>query len=428
MSKILRAALPIAFVVVVYTREPMGTLFGHNAYTLIPLPIWLLLLVALGGANAASAFRLVRTESTRHLAFWGLTLKLCFLPIFLVNLFVVVVMTGLLFPFSTEALVLGLAIIIPSAALSFTLMAVSSCYGFAAIIRAHNEHLLSPETAKKYKRGHAIPIADLVSSIRLYLLLRRLNGAVPTNTQITHQPSRTLNVAQPVPLIDNTVTARGRGASRIHWPTVASLATSFCFVVTAYAGGPFTMAFPSPFPMLRIDVWPFVMIAYATATVVCTHFSRNTRTPRELAFWGLVIKLCFLPFFLVTSLIILFLGPYVLAPGGPAPQALILPLVFLGSYIIMIVTSSHGFAAIIRARDEQLISHETAKQYKRGHPIPIADLVSSIRLYLLLRRLDSAAPTSAQDAYPAITAEATPSAMVPYTTTQCPKNMSSSSK
>ena len=59
----------------------------------------------------------------------------------------------------------------------------------------------------------------------------------------------------------------------------------------------------------------------------------------------------------------------------------------------MIVTSSHGFAAIARARDEQLISHETAKQYKRGHAIPIADLLSSIRLYMLLRRVDSTVPT-----------------------------------
>ena len=396
MSKILRAVLPIAFIVVVYTREPMGTLFGYNTFSPIPLPIWLLLLVALGGTNAASAFALVRTERARHLAFWGLTLKVCFLPIFLVNLFVVAVIGGLSF-FNHEALVLGLAII-PSAALSCALMAVSSCYGFAAIIRARNMHLLSPETAKGYMRGHAIPIDDLVSSIRLYLLLRQLDGAVPTNAQGTNQPSYTLNVAQPVPLFDNTVTTRTPRASRIPWPTVASLAASFCFVVTAYAGGPFSMAFPSPFPMLRIDVWPLVMIAFATATVACTHFSRNTRTPRELAFWGLVIKLCFLPFFLVTSLIILYLGPYVLAPAGPAPQVLILIPILLGSYIIMIVTSSHGFAAIARARDEQLISHETAKQYKRGHSIPIADLLSSIRLYVLLRQLDSAAPTSAQDA------------------------------
>lgn len=397
MSKILRVVLPIALIVVVYAREPMGTLFGYNAFSLIPLPIWLLLLVALGGANAACAFRLVRTESARHLAFWGLTLKVCFLPILLVNLFVVV-MTGQQLSFSPEALVFGLVLIIPYAVLSCALMVVSSCYGFAAITRARNERLLSPETAKKYIHGHAIPIADLVSSIRLYPLLRRLNGTVPTNAQGTNQPSYTLNVAQPVPLFDNTVTTNGHGASRIPWPTVASLATSFCFVVTTYAGGPFTMAFPSPFPMLRIDVWPLVMIAFATATVACTHFSRNTRTPRELAFWGLVIKLSFLPFFLVACLLILFLGQYLFAPGYLAPHVLFLPPALLGSYIIMIVTSSHGFAAIVRARDEQLISHETAKKYKRGHAIPIADLVSSIRLYMLLRRVDSTAPASAPDA------------------------------
>lgn len=395
MSKILRVVLPIALIVVVYAREPMGTLFGYNAFSLTPLPIWLLLLVALGGANTACAFRLVRTESARHLAFWGLTLKVCFLPIFLVNLFVVV-MTGQQLSFSPEALVFGLVLIIPYAVLSCALMVVSSCYGFAAITRARNEQLISHETAKKYIHGHAIPIADLVSSIRLYPLLRRLNGTVPTNAQGTNQPSYTLNVAQPVPLFDNTVTTNGHGASRIPWPTVASLAASFCFVVTAYAGGPFTMAFPSPFPMLRIDIWPLVMIAFATATVVCTHFSRNTRTPRELAFWGLIIKLCFLPFFLVACLLILFLGQYLFAPGYLAPHVLFLPPALLGSYIIMIVTSSHGFAAIVRARNEQLISPETAKKYKRGHAVPIADLVFSIRLYMLLRRVDSTAPTNAQ--------------------------------
>ena len=397
MSKILRAALPVAFILVVYTREPMGTLFGYNTFSLISLPMWLALLVTLGGANAASAFGLVRTERTRDLAFWGLTLKVCFLPIFLVNLFVVV-MTGQQLSFSPEALVFGLVLIIPYAVLSCALMVVSSCYGFAAITRARNEQLISHETAKKYIHGHAIPIVDLVSSIRLYLLLGRLNGAVPTNAQGTNQPSHTLNVAQPVPLIDNTVTTRSPRASQIPWPTVASLAASFCFVVTAYAGGPFTMAFPSPFPMLRIDIWPLVMIAFATATVVCTHFSRNTRTPRELAFWGLIIKLCFLPFFLVACLLILFLGQYLFAPGYLAPHVLFLPPALLGSYIIMIVTSSHGFAAIVRALNEQLISPETAKKYKRGHAVPIVDLVSSIRLYMLLRRVDSTAPASAQDA------------------------------
>ena len=394
MSKILRVVLPIAFIVVFYAGEPAGTLFGCRAFNVIPPLMWLLLLVTLGAANAAIAFGLVRTERTRDLAFWGLTLKVCFLPIFLVSLFVFA-LVGSQFSLRPEALPLEFALLTPYAVLSYALMIVTSCYGFAAIIRARDEQVISPETAKNYKRWHTIPIADLVASIRLYMLLRRPDRAAGDNAQDANQPSRTLNVAQSVPLIDNTVTARALRASRILWPTVASLAASFCFVVTAYTGAPFTMVFPSPFPILRIDVWPLVMIASATATVACTHFTRNTRTPRELAFWGLVIKLCFLPFILTACLLSLVLGAYLFAPGGPSPQAFVLPPVLLGSYMIMIVTSTHGFAAIARARDEQLISPETAKKYKRGHAIPIADLLSSIRLYMLLRRLDSTAPTNA---------------------------------
>ena len=394
MSKILRVVLPIAFIVVFYAGEPAGTLFGCWAFNVIPPVAWFFLLVALGAANAAIAFGLVRTERTRDLALWGLVLKVCFLPIFLVSLFVFA-LVGSQFSLRPEALPLEFALLTPYAVLSYALMIVTSCYGFAAIIRARDEQVISPETAKNYKRWHTIPIADLVASIRLYMLLRRPDRAAGDNAQDANQFSRPHSAAQSVPLIDNTVTTRAPRASRILWPTVASLAASFCFVVTAYTGAPFTMVFPSPFPILRIGVWPLVMIASATATVACTHFSRNTRTPRELAFWGLVIKLCFLPFILTACLLSLVLGAYLFAPGGPSPQAFVLPPVLLGSYMIMIVTSTHGFAAIARARDEQLISHETAKRYKRGHAIPIADLVSSIRLYLLLRQLDSTAPTNA---------------------------------
>lgn len=158
------------------------------------------------------------------------------------------------------------------------------------------------------------------------------------------------------------------------------------------------MAFYPPYPTLRIDVWPLAILVCAAATVVCTHISRNRRRPRELAFWGLVIKLSLLPFFLVMSLLILFLGAYLFAPGGPGPQAFILPFVLLGAYGIMIVTSSHGFAAISRARNQRLVCRETANKLKRGLATPIADLISSIRLYTLLHRLDNASETTTSEA------------------------------
>lgn len=62
MSKILRVTLPIAFIVVLYPREPMGTMFGYNAFSVLPPLMWLFLLVTLGGTNAASTFGPVGTE------------------------------------------------------------------------------------------------------------------------------------------------------------------------------------------------------------------------------------------------------------------------------------------------------------------------------------------------------------------------------
>ena len=179
MSKILRIALAIAFIVVFYTGELVGILFDYQGINVVPTPTWILLLFATGAANVASAFWISRAEPPHNRALCGLFLKVCFLPIFLADFYIFVLMRSWFSP-SPEVSPLGIFLITPYVVLSCALMVVSSCYGFAAIIRAHNEHLLCPETAKKYMRGHAIPIADLVSSIRLYLILSRLNGAVPT--------------------------------------------------------------------------------------------------------------------------------------------------------------------------------------------------------------------------------------------------------
>ena len=61
MSKILRDALPIAFIVVVYTGEPEGTLFDYHALTLIPALMRIFLLFARGGANTANSGLYVRS-------------------------------------------------------------------------------------------------------------------------------------------------------------------------------------------------------------------------------------------------------------------------------------------------------------------------------------------------------------------------------
>jgi len=64
----------------------------------------------------------------------------------------------------------------------------------------------------------------------------------------------------------------------------------------------------------------------------------------------------------------------------------------------MLVSSFHGFAVTKRLLAEQTIPTTTVKKLRKMHAIPIADFVAATWLYTLLRRLDSATPTSSQDA------------------------------
>lgn len=150
MSKILRIALAIAFIVVFYTGELVGILFDYQGINVVPTPTWFLLLFATCAANVASAFWISRADPPRNLAFWGLFLKVCFLPIFLADFYIFVLMRSW-FPPSPEVSPLGFFLIAPYVVLSCPLMIVSSCYGFAAIDHARDEQLISPERARKYK-------------------------------------------------------------------------------------------------------------------------------------------------------------------------------------------------------------------------------------------------------------------------------------
>ena len=62
MSKILRIALAIAFIVVFYTGELAGILFDYRGINVVPTPTWILLLFATGAANVASAFWISRAD------------------------------------------------------------------------------------------------------------------------------------------------------------------------------------------------------------------------------------------------------------------------------------------------------------------------------------------------------------------------------
>ncbi|WP_448752791.1 hypothetical protein [Actinomyces sp.] len=177
----------------------------------------------------------------------------------------------------------------------------------------------------------------------------------------------------------------------------ARISAPLLVIAVVYAGC-LDLSLPEQ-PLFPIGVWISALLIAAYFSALTVLHSQDKAAPRVLAFWGLVIKLALLPIFLI-MLILTIIVPLDSSNGkvsGFLMIFLILPL-DAGVYCLILVSSFHGFAATKRLLSEQTIPTETVKKLRKMHAIPIADLVAAIWLYVLLRRLDGAAPASAQDA------------------------------
>ena len=176
----------------------------------------------------------------------------------------------------------------------------------------------------------------------------------------------------------------------------ARISAPLLVVAVVYAGC-LDLSVPKQ-PLFPIGVWIGALLIAVYFSALTVLHSQDKVAPRVLSFWGLVIKLAFLPIFLST--LILTIGVPLDSSNGNIRDLLlvffILPL-DAGVYCLMLVSSFHGFAATKRLLSEQTIPSARVKRLRRMHAVPIADLVAAIWLYVLLRRLDKAAPASAQD-------------------------------
>ena len=174
---------------------------------------------------------------------------------------------------------------------------------------------------------------------------------------------------------------------------VARIAAPLFFIAMVYAGWRFDLNLPVQ-PLLSPGPWIVALLIATYFSALTVLHSQDKVAPRVLAFWGLIIKLAFLIMLILTIIV-----PLDSSNGnvsGFLMIFLILPL-DAGVYCLMLVSSFHGFAATKRLLAEQTIPTATVKRLRKMHAVPIADLVAAIWLYVLLRRLDKAAPASAQD-------------------------------
>lgn len=176
---------------------------------------------------------------------------------------------------------------------------------------------------------------------------------------------------------------------------VARIAAPLLVVAVVYAGW-LDQTLPKQ-PLFPIFVWIGALLIAIYFSALTVLHSQDKVAPRALAFWGLVIKLTLLPIFLIT--LILTIGVPLDSSNSNISGLLLVFFVLpldAGIYCLMLVSSFHGFAATKRLlMAEQTIPTGTVKKLRKMHAVPIADLVAAIWLYVLLRRLDSAAPANA---------------------------------
>lgn len=175
---------------------------------------------------------------------------------------------------------------------------------------------------------------------------------------------------------------------------VVRTAPPLLFIVAVYSGGPFYDLFGwgTSWP-----TWGTLLLIAGIANILCACFDRAEGSPRRLAFWDFLLKLCMIPFYTLIFLYATGIATIMFVIPGLflAAPFVVVPLLAM-SYLLMLATSSFGFAASIRATKRGLLPSSFAATHIALHFFAVADFFSAAVLYLQLRRADTARKASAE--------------------------------
>ena len=175
---------------------------------------------------------------------------------------------------------------------------------------------------------------------------------------------------------------------------VVRTALPLLFIAAVYSGGPFYDVFGwgTDWP-----TWGTLLLIIGIANILCACFDRAEGSPRRLAFWGFLLKLCMIPFYTLIFLYATGIATIMFVIPGLflAAPFVVVPLLAM-SYLLMLATSSYGFAASLRATKRGLLPGSLAAIHIALHFFAVADFFSAVVLYLQLRRADKARIASAE--------------------------------
>mgnify|MGYP000854331584 FL=1 len=169
---------------------------------------------------------------------------------------------------------------------------------------------------------------------------------------------------------------------------VVRIALPFIFIAAVYSGGPFYDLFGWG---TNWPTWGALLLIAGIANILCACFDRAEDSPRRLAFWDLVLKLCMIPFYTLIFLYATGIATIMFVIPGLflAAPFVVVPLLAM-SYLLMLATSSYGFAASIRAAKRGLLPGSLTALHIALHFFAVADFFSAAVLYLQLRRAGKA--------------------------------------
>ena len=175
---------------------------------------------------------------------------------------------------------------------------------------------------------------------------------------------------------------------------VARTALPLLFIAAVYSGGPFYDVFGwgTDWP-----TWGTLLLIAGIANILCACFDRDYGSPRRLAFWDLILKLCMIPFYTliflyatgITTIMFVIPGLFLATP------LVVVPLLAM-SYLLMLATSAYGFAASIRAAKCGFLPGSLAAIHIALHFFAVADFFSATVLYLQLRKAYKALKANAK--------------------------------
>ena len=175
---------------------------------------------------------------------------------------------------------------------------------------------------------------------------------------------------------------------------VVRTALPLLFIAAVYSGGPFYDVFGwgTDWP-----TWGTLLLIIGIANILCACFDRAEDNLRRLAFWDLVLKLCMVPFYTLIFLYATGIATIMFVIPGLflAAPFVVVPLLAM-SYLLMLATSSYGFAASLRATKRGFLPGSLAAIHITLHFFTVTDFFSAAVLYLQLRRADKARKAHAE--------------------------------